>query len=231
MKPSTRRAVTAMMEERGQRWHRHGGADRRRQVAGKTGTAKTADRRPRSTRSGSSPTRRRRHPQIAIAVTLSARDRVRRRDRGADRQARCSKALLEHEFEPRHADRRALPRHLARRLRAAWPRSTAPRTTSSGRPRRGEAAARALRRGRGVRRALPPRGLERRGALAREHRRVYDRGEWARHLLHRDGVPRRALAGDDRPRGGPARARARDRDHRAGPARRALRAPPRRHPP
>ena len=60
---------------------------------------------------------------------------------------------------------------------------------------------------------------------------IFDRGEWERHLLHRDGVRRRPLAEDDRARAGRARPGAGDRHRHADPARRALRAPPRRHPP
>ena len=52
-----------------------------------------------------------------------------------------------------------------------------------------------------------------------------------RHLLHRDGVPRGALAEDDRPAGGAAGPRPRDRPDHPDPARRALRPPPRDHPP
>ena len=61
----------------------------------------------------------------------------------------------------RHADRRSLPRRLARRLRRDG-RRLLRRGPAARTPRRRQAAARALRRGRGVRRALPPRGLERR---------------------------------------------------------------------
>ena len=51
-----------------------------------------------------------------------------------------------------------------------------------------------LRRGRRVRRALPPRGVERRRPAAPERRRRLRPRRVGRHLLHRDGVPRRPLA-------------------------------------
>ena len=53
---------------------------------------------------------------------------------------------------------------------------------------------RALRRGRGVRRALPPRGVERRRAAAPARRRRLRPRRVGRHVLHRDGVRRGALA-------------------------------------
>ena len=94
----------------------------------------------------------------------------------------------------RHRRRRPLPRHSPRSARAGWPTSTAPRTAARP-PCRAEAALPPLRRGRGVRRALPPRGVGAPPGLQHPNvvgglrpRRV------ERHLLHRDGVPRGAHA-------------------------------------
>ena len=83
-----------------------------------------------------------------------------------------------------------------------------------------------------VRRALPPRGVERRRPAAPERRRRLRPRRVGRHLLHRDGVPRGPLAQAARParrrRSSPTRAiDLVDPD----PARRALRPPPRDHPP
>ena len=79
----------------------------------------------------------------------------------------------------RHDDRRPLPRRSTASARAAWPTSTAPRTRSSAGASALKLLHRALRRGPGVRRALPPRGLARRPASStRTWSQVFDRGEW-----------------------------------------------------
>ena len=82
-----------------------------------------------------------------------------------------------------------------------------------------------------VRRALPPRGAERRRPLASEHRLDLRPRRGRGHLLHRDGVRRGPHA-----QGADRRARAvadrdRDRLHAADPRRAALRAPERDRPP
>ena len=76
---------------------------------------------------------------------------------------------------------------------------------------RAEGAAPALRRGRRVRRALPPRGVERRRAPAPQRRRRLRPRRVGRHLLHRDGVPAGRSLKQDRPGGGAARPPPRDR--------------------
>ena len=96
-----------------------------------------------------------------------------------------------------------------------------------GRKRGAEAALPPLRRGRRVRRALPPRGVERgRPAAPQRGRRLRPRGV-RRHLLHRDGVPGGAVAEAGRPPGRRARPRPRDRPRAPDPQGRPLRAPAR----
>ncbi len=82
-----------------------------------------------------------------------------------------------------------------------------------------------------VRRALPPRGEERRRALAPEHRLDLRPRRGRGHLLHRDGVPRRPLAegADRRPRRRAGERR--DRVRAPDPLGAALRAPARDRPP
>ena len=96
---------------------------------------------------------------------------------------------------------------------------------------RAQGAAQPLRRRPRVRRALPPRGVERRRPAAPARRLRLRPRQLGRHLLHRDGVPARALAQAGRPAARAAHARGRDRPHDPGPARRPLRPPPRDHPP
>ena len=96
---------------------------------------------------------------------------------------------------------------------------------------RDQAPRRAARAGRAVRRALPPRGRERRRPLAPERRLDLRPRRGRGHLLHRHGVPR----GQD-PQGAPRRARPdadarRDRLHAADPLRARVRAPERHRPP
>ncbi len=86
--------------------------------------------------------------------------------------------------------------------RAAWPTSTAPRTRSSAGGSALKLLYRALRRGPGVRRALPPRGVARGRPAAPQRRPGLRPRRVGRHLLHRDGVPRGPHAQADRPRGG-----------------------------
>ena len=102
---------------------------------------------------------------------------------------------------------------------------------AAGAPGGGQAAAPSLRRGSGVRRALPPRGVERGGPVAPERRGDLRPRGVGRHVLHRDGVPAGALAEDGGARAGSAGPVERDRRRRADPARGALRARARRDPP
>ena len=129
-----------------------------------------------------------------------------------------------------HARRRPLPhpaphrlgRHGGRVLRRGHP----PRP-----PGGDQGAAPPLRAGPGVRRALPARGqVGRRPQPPQRGRRLRPRRARG-HLLHRDGVPRRADAQGDRDRGGAAAAGARDRPRHPDPPGRRLRPPPRRDPP
>ena len=115
-----------------------------------------------------------------------------RRARRADRRRRprgAGRGLMQGD-RARHDHRRALPRPQPARLGRDG-RRLLRRGHPARPPRRAEAALPPLRRGRGVRRALPPRGLQRRRPAAPEHRRRLRPRRVGRHLLHRDGVPRR----------------------------------------
>ena len=97
--------------------------------------------------------------------------------------------------------------------------------------RRAEAARRPARLRRAVRRALPPRGAERRGPEPPEHRLDLRPRPGRGHVLHRDGVPRRAHAqGAARPERADADPD-RDRLRAADPRRARVRAPQRDRPP
>ena len=101
--------------------------------------------------------------------------------------------------------RRALPDHPEARLGRDGERL--PRLGPGARPpRRDQDPRRPARPRRAVRRAVPPRGAERRRALASEHRLDLRPRRGRGHVLHRDGVRRRADA-----EGAARRARARRR--------------------
>ena len=129
--------------------------------------------------------------KLAVAAVRRAPDRrVGRRHRRADRRRRsCRRWGSRCTSRARHDHRRPLPgpqaarlgRH-GRRLLRAGPAARPPG--------RAEAAVPPLRRGRAVRRALPPRGVERGRPAAPEHRRRLRPRRVGRHLLHRDGVHR-----------------------------------------
>ena len=100
-----------------------------------------------------------------------------------------------------------------------------------GPPRRAQAAERAARARRAVRRAVPARGAERRRAQPPEHRLDLRPRPGRGHLLHRDGVPRRAHAqGAARPQRADADPD-RDRLRAPDPRRARVRAPQRHRPP
>ena len=89
-----------------------------------------------------------------------------------------------------------------------------------------------LRRGQRVRRALPPRGVERRRACSTStSSSVYDRGEWDGTyyiaMEYLEGRSLKAIVQQEAPLDPDAR----DRPDHPDPARRALRPPPRDHPP
>ena len=186
--------------------HRQRGRDsrhpRRRQDRHRGDRASTT-----STRPGSSAFAPAENPQVAVAVVLEKQPNgfggVRR---GPDREAghggpagplrgrlpcRDPRGRLGHAH--RHALRRALPgRPQARRGRDG---ERLPRRGPGARsPRRDQDPERPARERRPVRRALPPRGEERGRALASEHRLDLRPRRGRGHLLHRDGVPRRAHA-------------------------------------
>ena len=131
-------------------------------VGGKTGTAEV-DRPCGPTRSGSSRSRRAHDPKVAIAATSSARagpaaTSPRRspsrscRSSSSDRAAR-SETIVDGRYRVRQ------PRRLGRDGRRLLRRGPAARAQ-----RRAEGPPQPLRRGRRVRRALPPRGAQRRRA-------------------------------------------------------------------
>ena len=95
-----------------------------------------------------------------------------------------------------------------------------------------EGAAPPLRRGPGVRRALPPRGLERRRrSRTPTSSAIFDRGEWnGTYYIAMEYVAGRSLKAIVRD-GGRARPGGGDRHRHPDPARRALRPPARGHPP
>ena len=103
--------------------------------------------------------------------------------------------------------------------------------TQLGRADRAQAALPALRRGPGLRRALPPRGVERRRAEPPERRPGLRPRRVGRHLLHRDGAARGPQPQGHRARVRRARAGGGGRHRAADPARGAVRAPARRRPP
>ena len=122
-----------------------------------------------------------------------ALERHRRRRRRADRQAVMQElAASDRAARLRDDRRRPLPGRSAASARAGWPTSTAPRTSSSG----GSVALKLLHR----RFAEDPEFVERfrreasqrRRPAAPERRRRLRPRRVGRHLLHRDGVPRRA---------------------------------------
>ena len=177
------------------------------EVAGKTGTAQLG--------SGTSLNQ---VSFIAFAPLVEPADRDRRdgraRDRSgrhggrADRQggpaiaARCRVGSAANaRAGRRYADRPPLPRDLADRVGRDGGRLLlrGPPARPAGRR---QAAPPALRRGRGVRRAIPPRGVERGVAVAPERRRGVRPRRVGRDVLHRDGVSRRPVAEGADPRGG-----------------------------
>ena len=82
-----------------------------------------------------------------------------------------------------------------------------------------------------LRRAVPPRGPERRQPQPPQHRRRLRLGPGARHVLHRHGVRRRPLAARPHPREGPLDAEAGRRDRRRDRGCARVRAPQRRRAP
>ena len=201
MKPSTAAAVTVDDGSGRQRRHRHRGADPGRPGRGQDRHRADAVRR-RDQQRVVHRLRARRRPDGRGRRDAQGRARRRRDVRRAGRQGRDRKPA-QHD-RPRDDHRRALPGDLAPRLGRHGRRL--PRRGPAAGPRgRGQGAAPPLRRRPGVRRALPPRGLERGGAVAPEHRRDLRPRRVERHLLHRDGVRRRPLAEGDRARAGRAR--------------------------
>ena len=182
--------------------HRHGGAIPGIQVAGKTGTAETGVD----------------HVYTAWFVCFAPADnpQVRRRGRAREaverlRRRRCGpdrKAVLQALLpwlrrplpcsDPRgrlgHAHRNAFRRPLPGRAQARRRRHgqrLSRRGPGARPPRRDQDPERPPRERRAVRRALPPRGEERSGALASEHRLDLRPRRGRGHVLHRHGVPRR----------------------------------------
>ena len=230
MKPSTAAAVTDMMVGVVQSGTGTKAAIPGIQVAGKTGTAETefGDKINNVWFIGFAPAE---NPRIAVAVTVAGR----RPASAATSPHRspatsCKSCSRVTESRRPHDHRRPLPRAASRRLGRDGRRRL--RRGPAARPQgRDQAPAPALRRGRGVRRALPPRGLVGRRAAAPARRRRLRPRRVGRHVLHRDGVPRGAHAQEARPGGGAAGAGARDRPDDPDPARRALCPQARDHPP
>ena len=130
----------------------------------------------------------------------------------------------------RHALRRALPDHPEAGLR--WDGKRLSRRGPGARQaRRDQDPRRPPRPRRAVRRALPPRGTERRRALAPEHRLDLRPRRLGGDVLHRDGVRRGADAEGAARRPRPVAARDRDRLHAPDPLGAPLRAPERDRPP
>ena len=130
----------------------------------------------------------------------------------------------------RHALRRALPDLAEARLRRDGERL--PRRRPGAREaRRDQDPRRPARERRPVHRALPPRGAERRRAVAPEHRLDLRPGRGRGHLLHRDGAHRGADAQGAARLAWPVAARNRDRLHAPDPLGAPLRAPERDRPP
>ena len=152
--------------------------------------------------------RRASNPRVAIAVTIE-------RSQGGqggtvaapDRQAGPRGAARMSGDRPGHGRRRPLPHRQPHRL-GRHGRRVVRRGPAARAPGRAEAAAPPLRRGPGVRRALPPRGVGRRRAAAPERRLGLRPRRVGRHVLHRDGVPRGRDAQGPRRARGAARPRA-----------------------
>ena len=173
-------------------------------------------------------------PQIAIAVTVERSTGAGGDTAGADRNAGACRSSLSELMNDSSAGqdgrRRPLHARCAGSARAAWPTSAWPRTPSSA-ARSRSSAARALRPGPGVRRALPARGLVGRRAPAPEHRRRLRprRATTARYYIameYVDGASLKDLI--DR---GPDRSPRRDRVHPPDPRRRRVRPRARHRPP
>ena len=173
-------------------------------LAGKTGTAEIGRQRQvrhvvHRVRAGGRPQGRRRgrarEPDAASARRRPARSR-----------SRIVQAILRPEVEYRRLELMATTDQLLntlfdgryrimRKLGVGRDGERLPRRGPGARPpRRDQDPERPARGRRAVRRALPPRGEERREPLAAEHRLDLRPRRGRGHLLHRDGVPRRALA-------------------------------------
>ena len=197
-----------------------------------TSCARAPARRPRSRASrwparpappSSTPER----PQPAVVHRLHARAWRSRSRSSASRAARAARsprrspssrprgagAVADAADRARHDGRRPLPDHRPDRL-GRHGRRLLRRGHAARPPGRAQAALPPLRRGRRVRRALPPRGVERRRPAAPERRPGLRPRRVGRHLLHRDGVPRGPQPQADRARARRARARARGRPRR-----------------
>ncbi len=158
-------------------------------------------------------------PEVAVAVTLERfQGGTGGVERRADRQGRPRRRWGSSgaRDRARHDGRRPLPDHPPARL-GRHGRRLLRRGHAARPPGRAQAALPPLRRGRRVRRALPPRGLERRRAAAPQRRAGLRPRRVGRHLLHRDGVPAgpQPQAGRARPRRARAGARRRPRRSRS----------------
>ncbi len=158
-------------------------------------------------------------PHTTTTTTTSTSHSGRDERRGSDPATATARAtatamataagtVTEVRIEHADRDRRALPARAPPRRRRDVDRL--PRAGLGARASgRNQAAGRAPRGGRGLRRALPPRGARRRPPPAPEHRPGLRlrRGPELRAPLHRDGIRRRALVRRPAARRGPARHR------------------------
>ena len=168
----------------------HRGADPRRQVGGKTGTAQTGRR--HVARLDHRLRRRPTHPTIAVAVIVESQPSVQRGDRRPRRRPDRPRPSIARPaagdatpYEPSAGRPRVPSRPIAshaglqrplrdreRRSRAAaWPRSTWPATSCSTARSRSRCCSPSSPADRDVRRAVPPRGPGRRQPQPPQHRR------------------------------------------------------------
>ena len=185
---TARAADATMMKQRRQGGHRHGGGARGRRAW----PARPAPRRSTSQRSINEP--------WFIGFTQRLRRRGRARARPGRHGRHVAAPIAKQVLRGARADERATASRATRSSTGATACSTGigsggmadvycAEDTPARPPGRAEAAVPPLRRGPGVRRALPPRGVERGRPAAPERRRRLRPRRVGRHLLHRDGVP------------------------------------------